>query len=235
MSDARIKQTHLKDWSMGSYLPISPEQMPQILSLAGHVASPASRGLEGRTQILKSQLDNIGPIIFKPYLRGGMMQYLLKNKYIKTRWSRARLEFNMLEKAACAGVDVPEPVFYLEKGGLFYSCWLATREILNQGTVAHISKKDTGQVDLLMKRVGYQVKKLVTAGIYHVDFHPGNVLAAREDGNLKIYVVDFDKARTVSSPSSVLDKLYVKRWNRAVKKHKLPKGLLTHSFLSNRL
>ena len=66
--------------------------------------------------------------------------------------------------------------------------------------------------------------------ILHVDLHLGNVLV---DSNSRVYLIDFDKARySIQNKDKLRDK-YLRRWRRAVIKHRLPEKLsdLMHSCL----
>lgn len=230
-NDRPLKEICHGDWTLGTSMTMSQEQMPLITDLVSRDRTVLATPLEGRSQIIKTRIKGIGQVVIKPYLRGGMMQYLLNDKYIKSRYSRARQEFVMLEKAAGAGVQVPKPIFYLQRGKLFYACWLATMEVPNQGSIAAISRQNPNLIPMMMPKICQQITRLIQAGIHHVDLHPGNLLAV-ENKNEKytIYVVDFDKAKTCTTSPEGLDRLYVKRWNRAVKKHALPDSLLTTSF-----
>lgn len=228
-TETPINEISRGGWTLGSSMAASSELLDQIINrvIKGPPASAAP--LEGRSQMVKTRLNGIGRVIIKPYLRGGMMQYLVKDKYIKIRHSRAKQEFVMLEKAARAGVQVPRPVCYLQRGNRFYSCWLATMEVPNHGSVAAVSRQAPHLIPMMMPDICRQTTRLIEAGIHHVDLHPGNLLAV---GNKKkIYIVDFDKARRCTTSPEGLDRRYVKRWNRAVKKHALPQSLLRTTFL----
>ena len=69
-----------------------------------------------------------------------------------------------------------------------------------------------------LQELAEQVLTLVSHKIFHVDLHPGNVLV---DNSGRVFIVDFDKAREFEGSSEQLRELYLRRWRRAVIKHKL--------------
>jgi len=222
-----ITETKYQDCRIGATIFIKPEQVHNLIRLTVQHTSEHSVPLGGRSPVIKTRLVGIGPVVVKKYLRGGMMQFFFKDRYLKTGPCRARSEFEILLKAAELGINVPCPTAYLQKGNLLYQCWLVTKEIPNNGTIAQISMTDPGSAKALMNDVALQVQKMTKKGVYHVDFHPGNILAGK-DG--KVYLLDFDKAVITKMSAAALSKKYIERWNRAVLKHHLPKLLLKDSF-----
>jgi 3-deoxy-D-manno-octulosonic acid kinase len=70
-----------------------------------------------------------------------------------------------------------------------------------------------------MKSAVDQISRLIDNDIYHVDLHPGNVVVDRED---RVFLVDFDKGYVFRGKKEKLRKKYLARWERAVRKHRLP-------------
>ena len=208
---------------IGSTMPLSRKQLEALLVLNEKPPGEQLSPLSGRTAIIKKTIGGIGSVVIKPYLRGGMMARLQKDRYINTGSCRAKEELHMLLKAEKYHINVPEPVCYFQKGLLFYRCWLVTKEISNKGSIAQISQADPQLAKSLMTDGWRQVEHLVLNRIYHVDFHPGNVISGN-DG--KIYLLDFDKAFMTKMERIKLFQKYITRWNRAVKKHNLPDILL---------
>lgn len=223
MVNSNIIEQHYHGFRIGAMSPLSRMQLATLLETGGNHPCEPSSPLSGRSAVIRKKIDDIGPVIIKPYLRGGLMQYLLKDKYINTGSCRAKKEFNILRKTGRYGINVPEPVCYFQKGSIFYRCWLVTKEIPNKGSIASISMTDPTKAVSLMAEGWDQVERLVKKGIYHVDFHPGNVMAGKDT---KIYILDFDKAFITEMEKKKLLKKYIVRWNRAVLKHKLPDRLL---------
>jgi 3-deoxy-D-manno-octulosonic acid kinase len=227
MRSSNIIETKYQDWVIGSNDPIRPEQIKKLIRLTDQNTSTQTTPLAGRSAVLKKEIKGIGPVVIKQYVRGGMMQWLLKDRYFKTGHNRALAEFEILLKAAEYGINVPEPVLCFQKGHRIYKCWLVTKEIPSEGSIAQISLTNPESLRALMAGVTLQVQKMITKGIYHVDFHPGNVLAGR---NGKIYLLDFDKAGITKMEKTTLAQKYINRWNRAVLKHNLP-GILLEKFI----
>jgi 3-deoxy-D-manno-octulosonic acid kinase len=128
----------------------------------------------------------------------------------------------MLERVRAMGVNAPRPLIFVNKGSFFYQSWLFMEEIVDSQNLAQLSKGEEGENgDLLhdgMAKLGQQVLRLVENKIFHVDLHPGNVLL---DATGRVVIVDFDKAREYHGSSDSLRDLYLRRWRRAVIKHKL--------------
>ncbi len=223
MPNSNFIEKNYRGWHFGFNVPLSHGQLEGLLDLNKKPPREQSSPLSGRAAIIKKKIEGIGPVVIKPYLRGGLMQWLLKDKYINTGSCRAKEEFKMLLKVREYGINVPEPVCYFQKGLFFYKCWLVTKEISNKGSIAHISLTDPQLAKSLMVDGWSQIEHLVNKKIYHVDFHPGNVMVGN---NGKIYLFDFDKAFAARMTKTKLKKKYFTRWNRAVIKHNLPDILI---------
>jgi 3-deoxy-D-manno-octulosonic acid kinase len=81
-----------------------------------------------------------------------------------------------------------------------------------------------------MASVIEQISLLIQNDILHVDLHPGNVVV---DVQEKVYLLDFDKGCVYHGNRQKLKDRYLARWQRAVKKHRLPEMLsnILHSGL----
>jgi 3-deoxy-D-manno-octulosonic acid kinase len=95
-------------------------------------------------------------------------------------------------------------------------------EIVEARNLAEVSRSENAEdpevLHEAMMKLGEQVLALIDHKIFHVDLHPGNVLVQR-DG--RVSIVDFDKAREFKGSQERLRELYLRRWRRAVIKHKL--------------
>ena len=125
----------------------------------------------------------------------------------------------MLEAVRRLGVRAPRPVAFAHRGFLLYHCWLVTGEIENHRTLAALSRVDPRQAVSLTGAVAVEIDRLIHHRIHHVDLHPGNVLI---DSQQRVFVIDFDKARHTRLDPQDLRKRYIRRWQRAVSKHRLP-------------
>jgi 3-deoxy-D-manno-octulosonic acid kinase len=91
-------------------------------------------------------------------------------------------------------------------------------ELVGVRSLVEIQANDSDEVLRAMDKLAEQLAILVKNNILHVDLHPGNVLVAPSG---EVYIVDFDKAISFGGSSQALRDLYLRRWRRAVIKHKL--------------
>lgn len=182
----------------------------------------STTALTGRTSTTQTNLDGIGSVIIKHYTRGGLISCFNKNRYFFSRKTRGELEFNALIDAIRAGVNVPEPVLFASKGGVFYKAWLVTREVKNSKNFMDFCINDKEKAIGLLQPICENIGKLIVSSIYHIDLHPGNIIINQFN---KPYILDFDKACRFSGDKKKLAKKYTKRWQRAVRKYKLPEEL----------
>lgn len=223
MSIPAIKIQKNNKGIIGSTFPLESPQIKRILNMIPDRSSEQTTPLGGRAAIVKMEIEDIGPVVIKPYIRGGLIHLLLNDRFFNMGTCRAKKEFEMLLKVKNIGAPAPEPVIYFQKGRVFYKCWLMTKEISNQGTIANISLTDTSFAASLSSMVWQGVDTLVENGIFHVDFHPGNVILGDDE---KLCFLDFDKAFIISMGKDGLLKKDINRWNRAVIKYGLSNKLL---------
>lgn len=220
MSGMQIKK--YGSYWFGSAPPLTEKQLRQ---LAEHFHLPAGNAgsiLGGRGFHTSVTIDGIGPVVIKHYKRGGLFRHLVKQTYVKWGKTRCQVEYEQLQNAGKMGVSVSEPVAFAYCGEIFYRGWLITREIKHHKSLADLSKKDEKRMLLAMEMLIDNVATLIRNRLFHVDLHPGNVLA---DTDNHIYIVDFDKARRFCGSRNTLRDKYIRRWKRAVQKHQLPEML----------
>jgi 3-deoxy-D-manno-octulosonic acid kinase len=203
---------------------LSKETLSALVSVFQEKESDPTSRLEGRRPVSRLDLPQIGPVVVKHYRRGGWVARVNQKYYLRTGKTRCQAEYEQMARAGRLGVNVPAPVTFAFKGRFLYQGWLITREIANQQTLARLSLLAPGRLPAVMASLRRQVSKLVADGLWHVDLHPGNVLV---DDRGRVFLVDFDKTRTFRGAKLQLLNKYRKRWRRAVKKHGLPKELMT--------
>jgi 3-deoxy-D-manno-octulosonic acid kinase len=201
---------------------LSPDDLDQLIGAIEQPTQSAAAVLGGRTSVSKIHLNGLGAMVIKHYRRGGWMRQFVENKYLRWGKPRCGAEFDMLLQVRRLGVHAPEPIAYASLGRLLYRCWLVTREIPVQSSLAELSRSDPQAALKMMPSVAVQIARLIAHGIWHVDLHPGNVLI---DAHGKIHLIDFDRARENISERIRLRRRYLKRWERAVSKHRLPPQL----------
>ncbi len=220
-------QINYRSFSFGSSVKLSTHTLDILISIFRSEPSGAydtKSILNGRGSIKSIHIPETGDVVIKEYQRGGLVHYFNKNIYIKLcREVRSRTEFKMLVTAEKAGINVPSPMVYASRGGLFYKTWLITKKINKCRNFADLSVNNEKRAFKIFPEISGSIKKLIKNNIYHVDLHPGNVLVDENDKN---YIIDFDKASKFRGETNQLQNLYKKRWTRAVLKYDLPDFLL---------
>lgn len=178
--------------------------------------------LAGRGRSGIQDVEGLGRVFVKQYAHGGLLRHITGGRFLCVGPSRSLLEFSMLERVRAIGVNAPRPLIFVNKGSFLYQSWLFMEEIRDSKNLAQLGSADESDGgDLLhdgMAKLGAQVLRLIENKIFHVDLHPGNVLL---DATGAVFIVDFDKAREYHGSSDSLRDLYLRRWRRAVIKHKL--------------
>jgi 3-deoxy-D-manno-octulosonic acid kinase len=207
---------------------LSDDQLKEILTHFRTQKTADASISGGRAPVTTTVIKDLGPVVIKQYLRGGMMRFILKNRYVKFGKPRSQVEFESMFKLRKCGIRAPEPVAFAYRGFPLYFAWLITREIEQSCTLAELDCQDIDRVSGIMDKVIEQIGKLVECRFIHVDLHPGNILL---DGDDNIYIIDFDKGHIWRGSKVSLRDRYLNRWHRAVIKHELP-DLLTEMLRS---
>lgn len=202
---------------------LSDEVATRIVQLMRNVPDDAPRGvLAGRGYTGIQTVEGLGRVFVKQYAHGGLLRHLTGGSFLCVGPSRSLQEFLMLERVREVGINAPRPMLFVNKGSFLYSTWLFMEEIVGSRNLAEVSRSDRAEdADILheaMTKLGEQVLSLINHKIFHVDLHPGNVLV-QEGG--RVSIVDFDKAHEFKGSAERLRELYLRRWRRAVIKHKL--------------
>ena len=215
-----ISETYLS-YQIGSVKTISEAQKQALIREFTRPPEMAETRLSGRIRPQITKLEGFGRVIVKHYFRGGVLRHLNRRTYLKTGKTRSAAEFEILTHLRNIGACVPEPVVFasITKGGFFYHAWLVLKEVPDAETLADLSRSAPERAKAILPDVSGQVKRLIRNDILHVDLHPGNVLV---DGDNRVFLIDFDRAQAGKKNQSRLAGYYMKRWRRAVTKHKLP-------------
>lgn len=206
---------------IGSAGKLSGAQMEALVREFERLPQEAPDLLSGRIGPHKAFIDGLGHVMVKHYFRGGILGHINRRTYLKIGKTRGAEEFEILATVRSAGVRTLEPVAFASrtKNFIFYHAWLVTKEIKASGTLADLSGKDPSRAGAILSEAGKQIKTLIANGILHVDLHPGNVLVDAQD---RVYIIDFDRAKTGVKNRRNLAKYYLNRWRRSVAKHGLP-------------
>jgi 3-deoxy-D-manno-octulosonic acid kinase len=213
---------------VGRYTVVSPQPLTdrgygELVDALNAGAKRLVGTLEGRSSPLGDQIDGLGGVFIKRYMRGGLLGTLLGDWHWGKDGKRAADEFAMLGRVRALGVMAPEPLAYVHCRGPIYRAWLVMRRLEGIVTLAELSRARLSEDELIasvMEMTARQIELLVQNGIHHVDLHPGNVLLRETDG--VVMLIDFDKGRETSLSIADLRERYLRRWRRAVIKHGLP-------------
>lgn len=201
---------------------LTDDQLKELVAhFPAHKTAAASIS-GGRAPVATAAIKGIGPVVIKQYMRGGLMRWILKNRYLKCGKTRSQVEYELMNKLRQLGIRTPEPVAYAYRGFPLYMAWLITRKIENACTLAELSCLDIKRVSGIMEKVIEQTGRLIECRFMHVDLHPGNIVV---DGEDQISLVDFDKGQIYHGSREKLRNRYLARWQRAVTKHRLPETL----------
>ncbi|MFW6080857.1 MAG: lipopolysaccharide kinase InaA family protein [Desulfosalsimonas sp.] len=198
---------------------LSVSQMDRLI-LSFHEPARKTQGvLRGRTQVRTAELEGTGPVIIKPYFRGGMLRHINKKTYLALGKTRSRAEFEILQHVRQIGINAPEPLVFAVQGRFFYRAWLVTGQIPGAAPLSELCLSEPERARRVLPGVVRQIEVLIHKGILHVDLHPGNVLVDRRE---RAWLIDFDRAETGVKDKRRLRQRLVKRWIRAADKYGLP-------------
>lgn len=208
-------------YRFGSLQGLDRRQMEDLIAYFRMPAPESAAGFPGRKRVLEGRLRDFGPVMIKPYFRGGVLGRINERTYLAGKMPRCQAEFERLLQVRQIGVNAPHPVAFAVRGQMLYHAWLITKQLPDVRALSVLSRCRPEAARRVLPAVVEQIRLLIRHGIHHVDLHPGNVLV---DGKETVYIVDFDKAAAGREPKR-LDRLYVSRWRRAVIKHGLPRFL----------
>lgn len=216
------KRKKYNSYHFGFSFELTDRHFQHLIKLFQTPSKISNSILGGRRSVLIDEINKIGPVAVKYYHRGGMVRHFIKKRYFKLGKTRGQKEYELLQKVRSLGISAPEPIAFAYRGRLFYKGWLVTREIKEHQTLADLSFSNENRTLKIMQEVTRQISILIKNSILHVDLHPGNVIVDNQD---RVYIIDFDKGHLFHGKNNSLRNRYLSRWNRAVKKHRLPQIL----------
>ena len=194
-------------------------QILDLVDRAKKVKNPIGISLGGRTELIEGTIDDVGPVVVKSYHRGGLLRHLFGSIHTRMFQTRCRLESNTLAAVQAFGGKVPKPVAYVEEGEFFYFAWLVTEKIEGSKTLIQYISEHPEQAKEKLEMLSEQIRILIRKKVHHIDLHPGNAVV---DNQGAVWLVDFDRAYQYEGSQNRLRDLYLRRWRRAVIKHRLP-------------
>lgn len=203
-------------------------RMMRVVPEGGPQGVLAGRGYTGI-----QNLPGLGRVFVKQYAHGGVLRHLTGGHFLCIGSPRSRQEYDMLDRVRALGIKAPRPLLFVTKGSFLCQTWLIMEEIPDSRNLVEVTKSEDGESSEFqeangdhlhdaMRKLSEQVVTLIRNRILHVDLHPGNVLVAN---NGDVFIVDFDKAVEFKGSVETLRDLYLRRWRRAVIKHKLTPAL----------
>jgi 3-deoxy-D-manno-octulosonic acid kinase len=203
----------------GTCLDLDEGAKGQLFRLFETPPETAGGILSGRTGPTMAEIPGAGAVVIKHYRRGGLIRHVNKDRYLRLGKTRPQREYEMLETVRRLGGSSPAPLLWAVRGRPFYRGFLVTRRIEGHRSLSDLGPDEAEYCRTAVGKAADQIRLLMKNRIHHVDLHPGNVLL---DGEGRVYVIDFDKARMVSWDRGKLRDAYVGRWKRAVEKYALP-------------
>ena len=149
-------------------------------------------GIFNTDKVLNVQWIQDNKWVKKHYLRKGLMTFLY-DKYIieKVINTRSYREFFILNYLYKSGFNTCKPIVgWATYGHLYYTANLVTQALPSM-TFKNILQSDT-DVDIYLNKIGIEIKKMHSLGIYHGDLNITNIMIDKKNEN--IYLLDFDKS-----------------------------------------
>jgi hypothetical protein len=166
----------------------------ESLSNSGSMTG-ADSGFYGRAKLELLRMENGSGALIRRYCHGGLLRHITGETF--STWPpRPFRELAITEAARRRGVPTVE---ILAAGidrvwGPFYRGWLITREINGARDLWTALQDDSFVRNSLLEATARAIRRMHVQGIYHGDLNLKNILLRRERDELKIYIIDFDKA-----------------------------------------
>ncbi|MDD2941926.1 MAG: lipopolysaccharide kinase InaA family protein [bacterium] len=176
------------------------------------------------------------------YCRGGFVRHFVSESFIglppfSLESTRSFRELEVLSYLLSKGVPVVRPlaaVASFRSLGLVYSASLLTQYEEESDSLFNLFRysapgivADETSGGRLAFRAGRLAGRILTAGVYHPDLHPGNLILTAND---ELKALDFDKAFIMHEPSGRrYAAALAERWRRSISKYNFPQ-LLAEQF-----
>jgi hypothetical protein len=153
---------------------------------------------QGREPLRCLRLPDGEWALVRSYCHGGVFRSL--NQKIFFTWPpRPLRELAISEELHHRGVPTVEPCGACVEPvwGPFYRGWFITRELAGARDLWETLRAglvNNSEKTAILRAAADSVKVLHREGVYHRDLNMKNILVRREEGELKGYIIDFDKA-----------------------------------------
>ncbi len=155
--------------------------------------------------------------VLRHYYRGGLIERLIKDKYLFTglHKTRAVAELALLTQLFNEGFAVPKPIAAnVERCGLHYRADIIIERVNRaQDLVAKLSKDS--MTDQQWRQLGASIAKFHQRGVYHADLNVKNILFTDD----KFYLIDWDRGK-IRAPNAKWQAANLNRLLRSFNKEK---------------
>ena len=184
----------------GRWLVVRDDKVDSISASVCHSgrAHEVSR-FEGRERLRALSLAGGDTALIRAYRHGGVLRAFTGGVFCS--WPpRPFRELNITEEIRRRGIPTVETYgAYVEQlWGPFYRGWLVTRELNGAQDLWQAFKSGFVQelgTDRILRAVAGSLRALHREGVYHSDLNLKNILVCKEQGGVKGYIIDFDKAK----------------------------------------
>ena len=157
-----------------------------------------------------------GSGLIRPYRRGGIIRYFLRDQYIFINRPLRELHLHMALYAQ--GLPVPPPLGACwQRNGIFVRGAFATRE-LDAVDLLWLFQQQPARMESTLPLCGAAIRQLHDADVFHADLQIKNILIQ----NKTIYLIDFDRARAGHSLTSFQRAKNLYRLRRSMLKNHFP-------------
>lgn len=162
-------------------------------------AEEGSSLLKGRGKVRLLQLGDGESAVVRKYRHGGVFRHLTGDLFF-TWPPRPFTELAMTAEASRRGVPTLEVLgaFVERVAGPIYRGWLATRRLKGGRDLWDALRSGAYPGDegtALLRAVARSIMRMHQQGIYHRDLNLKNIMIRDEQGQITVYIIDFDKAR----------------------------------------
>ena len=157
---------------------------------------------KGRERLRSICLGNGDKALIRTYRHGGVLRHWTGGVFCS--WPpRPFRELAITEEIRRRGIPTVETygACVEQLWGPFYRGWLVTRELTDAQDLWQAFKMGLVQelgIDRILRAVADSLRALHREGVFHTDLNLRNILISKEQGCVKGYIIDFDKAKRVS-------------------------------------
>jgi 3-deoxy-D-manno-octulosonic acid kinase len=212
----------------GARLTLAPELAgwaESAVAGAGRISRAAAgmagaRPLRGRGTVWDVP-SPVGRVVVRPYLRGGLLAPLARDRYAAVGVSRPVRELRIAVAARDRGIPTPEPlVAAVYPGRGSYAADLVTRLVPEAQDLAAVlfgpAQADARLAACLA--AGRCLRRLHDAGLRHPDLNLKNLLLQRRGAGWTVHVIDLDRARLGAPAGGLARRRMVRRFFRSLDK-----------------